>query len=160
MFLYETTTLYEVLGVTPAATQLQIGETYRRKLLVMLDEHWSARSSSRQTQECREIAKLTAACHVLLHGDRRKAYDDLLRTKGLICPLCDGKGYIDNGHMTGPQCGACEGTGRGWDFNAEPLRCIHTLAKRLSSFSNSSAEKSEQQFDVVGNFFKGDNVDG
>lgn len=123
MPLYETTTLYDTLGVVPAAKPWDIAKAYRNAVVKMLDDDFYARSGTRHFQEACAVAKLTAAFVVLCSSERRLGYDRKLIARGLICPVCQGSGEIldrERGLKPALPCAACDETGKGWDFNAIP----------------------------------------
>lgn len=105
-------TLYDILGIVPAADQREVCLAYSRLVTQELDDGdihgsmwWSPRLET--------IAKATEAMKTLVHGDRRKAYDKKLIAANLICPLCEGKGRNKFGMgLQSRVCIACGGSGK------------------------------------------------
>jgi len=122
MVLYDTTILYDVLGVSPASTQLDISDAYRRLVKENLGHEGEPNGSVWWRSRLLKINELTAAATILIHGDRRSEYDAKLAADGLICSLCAGSGIILKDRMGcgGTACSACGGTGRGWKFESIP----------------------------------------
>ncbi len=122
-------TLYDTLVLMPAADPFEINAVYEKLVRGLLDSDFTGPASMRSRQAATEIAKLTAAFVVLSHSDRRKAYDRRLKAKGLICPLCDGRGCIreEGFSFRSVTCAACTGTGKGWIGPTETFNIPTTM---------------------------------
>jgi hypothetical protein len=68
-------TLYDLLGVKPEATQMQIEEGYKRRL----DHYLERQGIGKPDKETRRMQTIREAYLLLCSPDRRQAYDQQLR---------------------------------------------------------------------------------
>lgn len=118
------TTYYDILGVVPAITAVELAAAYKAAVLDQFtddrfdDMRFEHATSMWRGPRLDKIAELTDAYRAINHGDRRDRYNRELVRLSLICPVCQGRGRIIEDGLTQIQCAACKGTGKG--FEIEP----------------------------------------
>lgn len=97
---------YAVLGVPPAATEIEVKKRYRDLVV----QHHPDAGGDTQT-----FAAITEAGSVLCDSDFRRAYDQKLKVLCDPCPECKGQGvtrYAKSFTVTMTRrCGSCQGAG-------------------------------------------------
>jgi len=105
-------TLYDVLGIVPAASHSEVIVTYQMGVAREL-HGGEGKSSLWWNERLDRIAQMTEAMKVLVHGDRRTAYNKKLAALAIICSLCQGQGINKfEGDLQSRTCMACGGSGK------------------------------------------------
>jgi DnaJ-class molecular chaperone len=105
-------TLYDILGIVPASSHNEVVEAYQSGVRALLDGG-DFKSSMWWWPNLEKIDEMTQAMKTLVHGDRRHDYNRKLMAQGIICSLCEGRGWNRmDGCLTERTCIACDGSGK------------------------------------------------
>jgi DnaJ-class molecular chaperone len=108
-------TLYEVLGVAPSASEFEVHAAFLALAKKYHPDKFKL-DSKRQREMTDVFAAITAAHAVLKDKARRKQYDATLQLVGKPCGTCSGKGTVTKQktftRTEQVKCVMCGGTGQ------------------------------------------------
>jgi DnaJ-class molecular chaperone len=104
-------TYYEIIGVYPCATKLEIRDAYWDRARKMHPDMFPKASAEELFKITTKFTRLTTAYSVLSDAKARAKYDHLLALKMRPCNKCRATGVRYNIHNRPAPCAECLGRG-------------------------------------------------